>query len=238
MFADDTTLVAKSRKALVDMLQDLRAELAKIGLVLNPSKCKVQTNTRRPHGSSSMKVDNMEIPIADGQDGFIVLGVCITVDGRSSKEFERRCAAAWAKFYELWPLLRRRESSLKKRLLLFNASVSKSMLWCSGTWTLTAKEKRHLRAVQRNMLRKFAGPKRAPEEEWVPWIKRATKIAEERAREVGVECWLISHLRGKWRWAGRLVHTDIERGSASLFGGARLGGALKREVRQPMEDAR
>ena len=163
-----------------------------------------------------MKVDNMEIPIADGQDGFIVLGVCITADGRSSKEFERRCAAAWAKFYELWPLLRRRESSMKKRLLLFNASVSKSMLWCSGTWTLTAKEKRHLRAVQRNMLRKFAGPKRAPEEEWVPWIKRATKIAEERAREVGVECWLISHLRAKWRWAGRLARTDIERWSQRL----------------------
>ena len=215
MFADDTTVVAKSRQALTIMLRDLRQEFAKVGLVLNPSKCKVQTNASNSR-SSVFEVDGMKIPIVDGQDGFVVLGVCITCDGRTSKEFQHRCRAAWAKFYEVWPLLKRRDSSLKKRCLLFNATVSKSLLWCSATWTLTAKEKRHLRAVQRTMLRKFAGPRRGPEEEYITWIKRATKVAENRARQCGVQCWLKSHLLEKWRWAGGIVAMGSERWAQRL----------------------
>ena len=143
--------------------------------------------------------------------------VRVTPDGSSSQEFKKRCDAAWRKFHELWPLLRRRDSSLKKRLKLFDASVSKSMLWCSATWTLTAKEKRHLRAVQRNMLRRFVGPRRSPEEDWITWVQRATHIAEKRARTAGIECWLSAHLFAKWQWASRVSHMPEERCARLTF---------------------
>ena len=49
LFADDTTLVAKSKKDLVAMLKDIQESFACVGLTLNVSKCKIQTNahTRR-----------------------------------------------------------------------------------------------------------------------------------------------------------------------------------------------
>ena len=137
MLADDTTVIAKSRQALVIILRDLRQEFAKVGLVLNASKCRVQTNILNSR-SSVFRVDEMEILIVDGQDGFVVLGVCITCDGRTSQEFQQRCRVAWGEFYEVWPLLKRRDSNLKKRCLMFNATVSKSLLGCSATWTLIA----------------------------------------------------------------------------------------------------
>ena len=44
LFADDTTLVAKSKKDLKVMLKDIELAFASAGLSLNLAKCKIQTN--------------------------------------------------------------------------------------------------------------------------------------------------------------------------------------------------
>jgi hypothetical protein len=105
---------------------------------------------------------------------------------------------------------------LKKRLKLFDASVSKTMLWCTATWTLSAKEKRHLGAVQRNMLRRFVGPRRAPDDDWSTWAQRATHVTEERAQNAGVQYWLCVHLWPKWQWALRVAHMPEDRWARRL----------------------
>eukprot|EP00973_Karenia_brevis_P005588 763181-Karenia_brevis.AAC.1 len=84
-------------------------------------------------------------------------------------------------------------------------------LWCSESWTLTVAQKKRLRVVQRSMLRAIAGPKRQKDEEYLSWIVRATDLAEARAREAGVQCWLMSHLQSKWKWAGRILQMDSNR---------------------------
>jgi hypothetical protein len=129
-------------------------------------------------------------------------------------EFRARVNAAWANFWKLWPLLGKRDGNLEKRFKLLQSTVAMSLLWCSETWTLTVKQKRYLRSVQRLMLRKILFVRRRPEEEYVPWIRRATKLAEERARRAGVKCWLAMHLESKWRWAGQLANMDPERWAA------------------------
>lgn len=45
LFADDTTLVAKSKRALQAMLKDIQEAFEKVGLKINISKCQVQTNS-------------------------------------------------------------------------------------------------------------------------------------------------------------------------------------------------
>ena len=72
-------------------------------------------------------------------------------------------------------------------------------------------QKRHLRAVQRNMLRRFAGPRRQTDEDYLTWVRRATKEADKNARDAGVECWLRQYLHKKFAWAGRLTNMDEER---------------------------
>ena len=98
-----------------------------------------------------------------------------------------------------------------EQIQLFEGSVSKTALWCSESWTSTTEQKRHLRAVQRSMLRRMVGPGRKPDEEYIPWIKRSTKLAGERARDAGVDCWLKQQLRLKWNWAGTIANMTDER---------------------------
>ena len=55
MFADDMTLVARSRTSIKRMLQMLRAALARKGLKLHPEKCKLQNNL------SSQQADRLKV---------------------------------------------------------------------------------------------------------------------------------------------------------------------------------
>ena len=211
MFADDTTLIAKSKQALSIMMRDIRDELAKIGLNLNAEKCSVQCVGRRAFPKQKTKLGEEEYPITDCTAGFKVLGVMITMDGRTSTEFEARLRAGWAKFSSLSELLTKKDTSVTKRLKLFDATVSKTILWCSESWKLTVAQKRKLRSVQRSMLRRMVGPGRRPDEDYISWIRRATRTADHRAREAGVACWTESFLRSKWRWAGKIANMSPER---------------------------
>ena len=211
MFADDTTLIAKSRKALKQMLKDVITEMSKLGLNLNVDKCKVQCSQSVIRPRKVLEVNGVSLQVVDREEGFKVLGTTFTLDGSTKAEFESRLNAAWAKFHEMKPLLCKKDANMNKRLRLFEASVSKTALWCADSWTLSVKQKRHLRAVQRAMLRRMVGPGRMPDEEYIPWIIRSTHIAEDRARDAKVNCWLKQHLRLKWQWAGKIANMNEER---------------------------
>ena len=211
MFADDTTLVAKSRTALKKMLKDLQVELIKLGLTLNEDKCKLQCSRPSRHRKDSLEVGSIAYPIVCRDVGFKVLGTTFTLNGSTHIELLERVAAAWRKFGSLGRLLMKRDASECQRLKLFDTTVSKTMLWCSESWKLSVAEKRALRAAQRAMLRKMIGPKRRPDEDYIDWIKRSTKDVEAKANRCGVRCWCESFLSAKWRWAGRVARTEDER---------------------------
>ena len=210
MFADDTTLFASSRKALIAMIKDVKAALAEHGLNLNIDKCVVQTSsstaTLKP-----MEIDGQCIPMVQASEGFKVLGTQFTLQGRTSAEFRSRIGAAWGKFHSLWPVLGKRDGNLTKRLRLFDTCVTQTALWCSESWLLTQNEKRRLQSTQHCMLRKIAGPRRRPEETWVDWIQRSTRIARSLAQHAGVRMWLETHLQSKWRWAGHIIRMQDDR---------------------------
>ena len=214
MFADDTTLFSKSRQGMKKMLRELTHVLGKIGLNLNADKCKLQCSRFAYNATGSLEVDGILYPIVAKSEGFKVLVTIFTLDGRVDVEFQSRINAAWAKFWSLWKLLGKRDADLKRRLKLLQTVVAMVLLWCSETWTLTVKQKRKLRSVQRAMLRKVVCTRRWPEEEYVPWIRRATRKSEEVAKQAGVKCWLIMHMQAKWRWAQELATMGSERWAA------------------------
>jgi hypothetical protein len=137
MFADDTTLIARSKRSLEKMLEDVHEELTSIGLNLNADKCSIQCSTARACHTRSLKVHGQDFPVVSPDAGFKVLGTIFTLDGNTSVELEHRLNAAWGKFHELWPLLRKRGTCLQRRLRLFQATVSQTALWCAQSWTLT-----------------------------------------------------------------------------------------------------
>ena len=122
---------------------------------------------------------------SEAHTGFKVLGTQFTLLGRCSAELRKRVAAGWGKFHSLWPLLGKRDGDLHKRLQLFDACVSKTVLWCSESWLITQKEKRLLQSTQNIMLRKIVGPRRGQNEDWISWVKRSTRKALTAARASG-----------------------------------------------------
>ena len=94
---------------------------------------------------------------------------------------------------------------------LLDATVSKTILWCAESWKLTVEEKKTLRITQRSMLRRVVGPRRNPEEDYLQWIRRATRIADGKARDAGVRCWVESFLSAKWQWAGKVMNMQADR---------------------------
>ena len=114
MFADDTTLIAKSKQALRVMIKDFCEALEKIGLNVNADKCKVQCSKARPFGDRIIQAGERNFPIVDRTEGFTILGTTVTLDGKTCSEFQHRLKAAWGKFHELWPLLGKRDTSVRK----------------------------------------------------------------------------------------------------------------------------
>ena len=192
------------------MIKDVRYELTQHGLSLNMEKCLVQTNSATAH-IAPINVEGQSIPMVTATEGFKVLGTQFTLLGKCSAELRHRISAAWGKFHSLWPLLGKRDGNLEKRLRLFDSSVTQTALWCCESWLLTQGEKRLLQTTQNAMLRRIAGSRRKPDENWVDWIKRSTRQAVRTAKEYHIRLWRDAHLQSKWTWAGHIWRMDSNR---------------------------
>ena len=61
------------------------------------------------------------------------------------------------------------------------------------------------------MLRRFAGPRRRPDEDYLSSVVRATHEAEDNLRAAGLQPCLLEYLHRKWCWAGRILRMDFSR---------------------------
>ena len=118
--------------------------------------------------------------------------------------------------FSIWPLLKWRNTDLVKPLRLFDANMSRSFLCCCESWTLTAQDKRRLQTTERAMLRRFAGPRRRPQEEYVDWMRRATYSAEDERAKAGIASWVVAASRKKWMWAGHVTRMSEHRWASRL----------------------
>ena len=84
-YADDTTLIAKSKEELKSLLIQVKEESEKAGLKLNIQKTKIIASG--PITSWQIDGETMET-VRD----FIFMGSKITVDGDCSREIKRHCS--------------------------------------------------------------------------------------------------------------------------------------------------
>ena len=200
------TLIARSWISLRRMLISLRQALARRGLALHPSKCKAQTNLESCHRRGEIKIEegfNIEV-LPEGQ-GLKLLGTVLTLEDTTRHEMRNRIASGWRMFWSMKPLLLNGKVSKKKRLRLLDSTVANCVLWSCQSWTPRVEELKSLRSTQRAMMRKIVGQGRAPEEDWIPWIRRTTKKACDMANECKVRDWVTAHFAGKWSWAGHVA---------------------------------
>ena len=54
-------------------------------------------------------------------------------------------------------------------------------------------------------------------ENWVDWIRRATREAEAKMQQAGLESWTTMHRRRKWQWAHRIATQEQDRWTARII---------------------
>ena len=159
-FADDVMLVARTLPQLQQMLHDMKIASSSCGLSLHPDKIKILSNATRRTGrtrQNHVDVDGLHIEILTLNATTKYLGRKICFENNHDVELQNRLRAAWAKFSTNKQELTSRHYSLNDRLRLFEAVVTPTFLYGSGTWTLTQQMESKVRRVQRRMLRMMAG---------------------------------------------------------------------------------
>ena len=156
-FADDVLLVASSRQHIQSMIQDLLEEASKVGLEMHTGKTKILTNTG---AMGKLQVNDHYLEILGEGSGTMYLGRLLSTDNVTKTELENRLQKAWKTFFGHKKHLCERRISLRRRLQLFNSTVTAVMLYGCGTWTLLKDDLRRMQSEQRKMLRMMVGVSR------------------------------------------------------------------------------
>ena len=186
-FADDILIIASSKRQLQQMIDDLVTAAGEAGLSMHMGKTKVLSNDPANRGGK-LKLEKGTAEIISFAGSTAYLGKLLSCQGMHDVELSARLEKAWKKFFALKADLCGRHVSLQARLKLFNASVSSTALYGSGTWTMTAEREKKLRTTQRRMLRWMLGSHwRWPREESSTSSNSSdTEVAEPEETEADV----------------------------------------------------
>ena len=143
-FADDLAIILKSIKNAETLLQSLEGAAAAVGFICNESKTEFISTTYTKDSLLSFSGTSI-----NRVNDFIYLGSHIM---ESYKDFKARKGMAWAacnKLDKIWT------SDLHKdiKISLFRSVIEPILMYGSETWTLTAKQQKHLDGTYTNLLR-------------------------------------------------------------------------------------
>ena len=110
--------------------------------------------------SATKAIDDIKVEKLTREEGTTYLRQMITFQQQETTEIRNRIRAAWATFHKNRQELTSRTSMLRHQLGLFDAVVSSTVNYASGTSTLTKEHERMIQSTQRKMLRLIIRTKR------------------------------------------------------------------------------
>ena len=84
------------------------------------------------------------------------------------------------------------------------------MFWCSESWALREEDWQKLKTAENCMLRKILGAKRRPNEDWVGWVQRVTRLVRSKAERAGLKAMVQKLMQRKWNWAGHVARRSAK----------------------------
>ena len=133
-YADDTTLMAKSKEELKSLLKKLKEESKKAGLKPNIQKTKIMAST--PITAWQIDRETMET-VTD----FIFLGSKISADGDCSHQIERRLLLRRKAMNNLDSIFKSRDITLPTNVHLVKAMVLPVVMYGCENWTIKKAER-------------------------------------------------------------------------------------------------
>jgi hypothetical protein len=235
------------------MLSDLIGQAATYGLEVHTGKTKILSNVEERRGdearaSATIAGKDVEILPYSGKAKYLGRHVSFS-HPMDTTEIENRIITAWKKFWALKNVFCDRGYPLKSRLRLFDAVITPTALYGSGSWTLTEMHLARLKKTQRRMLRSILQHGRRRQqpmsetssiqtaseiqdedlEPWLEWIQRVTREVEQVQAKLKIDDWTTACQRRKYKWAGHASRRTDGRWSTAMLdwqpeGGPRQSG--------------
>ena len=155
--ADDILITARTLPQMKQMLQDVADAAKQVGLELHPDKTKILHNSvGYGVGAKAADIRSMKIEILDKTQKAMYLGRILKPTEMQEEELKNRISKAWAKYNTHKADLTNERLPIELRLRLFNATVTPTMMYGSGSWVLTEQMRNDIRTQQRKKLRCIA----------------------------------------------------------------------------------
>ena len=140
-FADDVLLFVTSKDQLQKMLYEFKESTEKVGRRIYTGKTKVLSNQSSfCSETKKMQIDDILIEILTRSESVRYSGQLFTFQ-------------AWATCHKYRQELTSKNYLLKHRLWLFDAAITPTICYASGTWARTKEHERMTQSAQRKMLR-------------------------------------------------------------------------------------
>ena len=140
-YADDTTLMAETKKELKSLLVKLKEESEKVGLKLNIQKTKIMASSI----ITSWQIDGETM---ESVTNLIFLGSKITADGDYSHEIKRRFLLGIRAMTNLESILKIRDITLTTNVHLVKAMIFPVVMYGCENWTIKKVECRRTDAFE------------------------------------------------------------------------------------------
>lgn len=146
LYVDDTLLVGYQRTHLQSFLDSVAHEGAKYGMELHWGKFQLLNVNTDMHLT---KQDNTPI---EQKTSMVYLGTTIAADGMVGRELSQRLGRAWAEFCKLKQFWKHISISVQRKIKVFNAVVTSTLLYSLSTVWLNARQQRQLDGIQARCL--------------------------------------------------------------------------------------
>ena len=147
--ADDTTLMAESKKELKSLLMKVKEESEKVGLKLNIQKTKIMAFVPSP-----WEIDGETMKTVKD---FIFGGSKINADGDSSHEIKRHLLLGRKAITNLGSILKSRDITLPTKLHLVKALLFPVVMYGCESWTIKKAERQRIDAFELWCWRRLLG---------------------------------------------------------------------------------
>ena len=174
-FADDVLLFASSKEQLQKMMCDFKKSTEKVGLGIHPEKTNILSNQSSLNSDTKKGTRRYQNRNPDRRRKREILGPDDYVPATRDDRNQNRIRAAWATFHKYRQELTSKNHMLKHRLRLFDAAITPTICYASGTLAPTKEHERMIQSTQRKMLRLIIQTQRR----YKMIEKREDKISEE-----------------------------------------------------------
>ena len=128
---------------------------SRVGLKINQDKAKVMEIGRIHHLHGNSNIGGMEV---EAVESFKYLGTTMSHNAKMTEEVAARIGAANRCYFSFLDLFKRRSTSRKTKIRIYNTVIRPVLIYGCETWSLTKSLESSFEVFENKILRRIAGP--------------------------------------------------------------------------------